>query len=413
MYRSLVAILALALGAGLTACDRIPIAEILAGTRDREEEEKARDKAELEQMREDVYAMVGEADCNSLDDCRFIGFGSKPCGGPWEFLVYSVKRTDPAELADVVAEYNALEDTVNQKHGYGSDCSVPNEPTLGVLGGRCVDLGDQGGKPAWSDSLFVSVVESPQDVPESHAYSLLDAHLDGETLRVKVSHSGGCAEHEFTLWAMPGPYMSPLPQYDLVLTHRDPDDPCDGIVEAELSFLLKPLLQAHGNGALIVLHLDGWTFELQPKQTDPNTSPDSTVVAPPDTIAVPPFGPGVDSLIVVNAFDAGLGGTDPFWLGDVRIEEDILTLVVSYSGGCEEHEFALWTTPEYAESIPAQHGLILTHNGNGDSCEAAVSQELRFDISPLKALHPADTQVVLIRVGSPIDSAGIEKDYVL
>ena len=411
MHQIVVAILALALGAGLTACDRIPMTEILAGARDKQEEEQNRDKSELEQAREDIYAMVGGAECETVADCRFIGLGDKPCGGPWEFLVYSVTQTDSVELADVVAEYNALEQSINQKHGYGSDCSVPNEPTLGVADRRCVDLGYQGGDPgATGDSLFVRLVDSPEDVPESHAYSLLDAYLHGDMLVVKVSHSGGCVEHEYALWAMPGPYMSPLPHYDLELTHRDPDDPCDGIVEAELGFILTPLREAHGGQALIALHLGDRTFELEPKWTDPDTRPDGTVDTPADTIAVPPFSPGADSLIVVNTLD-DMVGTDPFWLGDVRIEGDILSLVVTYSGGCEEHEFALWTTPEYAESEPAQHGLFLTHNANGDMCEAAITQELRFDISPLKTLHPPDTQVVMIRVGSPIDSAGIMKEY--
>ena len=34
--------------------------------------------------------------------------------------------------------YNAFEAEMNERYGYASDCSVPNEPVLAYRDGRCV-----------------------------------------------------------------------------------------------------------------------------------------------------------------------------------------------------------------------------------------------------------------------------------
>ena len=67
-----------------------------------------------------------------------MGLGSKPCGGPWEYLVYSASSTDSTALAERLTAYNAFEAGMNQRYEYFSDCSVPNEPVLAYRDGRCV-----------------------------------------------------------------------------------------------------------------------------------------------------------------------------------------------------------------------------------------------------------------------------------
>ena len=50
-------------------------------------------------MRQEVDALVGDA-CGALEDCRYVGIGAKPCGGPWEYIIYSTAVTDSAALAE-------------------------------------------------------------------------------------------------------------------------------------------------------------------------------------------------------------------------------------------------------------------------------------------------------------------------
>ena len=96
------------------------------------------DRAQLAEMRREINALVGDAAGTSIEDCRYAGVGSKPCGGPWEFIVYSASSTDSTALAEKLTAYNAFEAEMNELYGYASDCSLPNEPVLAYRDGRCV-----------------------------------------------------------------------------------------------------------------------------------------------------------------------------------------------------------------------------------------------------------------------------------
>lgn len=64
---------------------------------------------------------------------------------------------------------------------------------------------------------------------------------------------------------------------------------------------------------------------------------------------------------------------------------DILQLVVSYSGGCEDHEFTLFTNGAMMKSMPPQMNLTLSHNNNGDTCRGLLTDTLAFDLSKIRA----------------------------
>ena len=66
--------------------------------------------------------------CKDEFECRYIAYGSKPCGGPWSYLIYSTS-IDTLELQTLVADYNESENNYNITCGAVSDCSVPQPPT--------------------------------------------------------------------------------------------------------------------------------------------------------------------------------------------------------------------------------------------------------------------------------------------
>ncbi len=102
---------------------------------------QAGELARLAEMEQDVLDFIGEPLCSDLAECRFIAFGDKPCGGPWSYLIYSTSNVDSVALRELVTEYNRYNGEINQRYNLMSDCSVPNPPSLGCLGGRCTDLG--------------------------------------------------------------------------------------------------------------------------------------------------------------------------------------------------------------------------------------------------------------------------------
>ena len=81
-------------------------------------------------------------------------------------------------------------------------------------------------------------------------------------------------------------------------------------------------------------------------------------------------------------------GTDNYVVNSLpSITGDVLMLDVSYSGGCEAHEFTLVTSGVFLELNPVQLQAVLTHNANRDSCEAWITETYHFNLSPLKTRY--------------------------
>ena len=97
------------------------------------------DLAKLGEIRNEILLIVGEASCSEQPECNYIGLGVKPCGGPWEYLIFSSVNTDTAELFIKVQEYNDWNKVVNKRYEYVSDCSMPEPPKLVCISDKCVD----------------------------------------------------------------------------------------------------------------------------------------------------------------------------------------------------------------------------------------------------------------------------------
>jgi hypothetical protein len=92
----------------------------------------------LQKLKREIDAEIGTPRADKLTQCKHIGFGAKPCGGHWRYLVYSTAQTDEARLKQLVGDYNALEKQINEEEGLASDCSMVMEPELALEGGVCV-----------------------------------------------------------------------------------------------------------------------------------------------------------------------------------------------------------------------------------------------------------------------------------
>jgi len=87
-----------------------------------------------------IRALIGDASCDDLSSCASMAFGAKPCGGPWEYLVYCVDSVDEAALQRQVDEYYELNEQYNMDNGIVSDCAEVGEPTLELVDGECAML---------------------------------------------------------------------------------------------------------------------------------------------------------------------------------------------------------------------------------------------------------------------------------
>ena len=83
----------------------------------------------------------------------------------------------------------------------------------------------------------------------------------------------------------------------------------------------------------------------------------------------------------------------------IKLEDGLLQINVTFSGGCEKHVFDLIGMTSFMESNPVQVNVVLSHN-NTDPCDSIVNESLTFDLSPLKELwqqyYHSDSGTIII-----------------
>ena len=109
---------------------------------------------------------------------------------------------------------------------------------------------------------------------------------------------------------------------------------------------------------------------------------------------------------VVFGFTATEWGTDAYTINAATLQDDTLRVNVSYSGGCETHAFTLVAEERFLESLPVQLRVSLAHNANSDTCEALITEDYHFDLTPLKEAYQIgyrkDTGTIILRLkGAP------------
>lgn len=103
----------------------------------------------------------------------------------------------------------------------------------------------------------------------------------------------------------------------------------------------------------------------------------------------------------VVASDTGLP-SDPLTIESLAVTGDTLVAKVSHGGGCSDHVFRLVISPAFMESFPVQTRARISHNANGDMCDALLRRDLRMNLRPLadvyRAQYRQQTGTVLIYV---------------
>ena len=95
---------------------------------------------------------------------------------------------------------------------------------------------------------------------------------------------------------------------------------------------------------------------------------------------------------VVFGYTPEVHGTDAYTLNAATLEGDTLRVNVSYSGGCETHAFTLIAEQRFLESFPVQLRVSLAHHANGDTCEAWITEDYHFDLTPIKEVYQKSYQ---------------------
>lgn len=113
---------------------------LVVGCANNSESSQEEEQLELDSMKEEIEQLISTGNCTENSDCDFIAFGSKPCGGPWSYLVYSTS-IDVELLKTKVATYNEYETAHNIKWGIVSDCMAVTPPiSVDCIDGECTAI---------------------------------------------------------------------------------------------------------------------------------------------------------------------------------------------------------------------------------------------------------------------------------
>lgn len=87
--------------------------------------------------------------------------------------------------------------------------------------------------------------------------------------------------------------------------------------------------------------------------------------------------------------------SDQISITSIKIEGNKMLIDVSYSGGCENHEFQVIGSTMISKSLPPIRAFQLIHNANGDKCKKLVMQTLEVDIKALAYKQEAGSKIFL------------------
>jgi hypothetical protein len=82
----------------------------------------------LKSMWEEILSLSESETCNDPAEWEFAAYGSKPCGGPWGYIAYSV-NIDTADFQAKLEEFRIEQKKYNEDNGQMSTCDMAEEPS--------------------------------------------------------------------------------------------------------------------------------------------------------------------------------------------------------------------------------------------------------------------------------------------
>lgn len=116
-------IIGLTLAAALALGVYVVIQNVVFGDRD------------LQRLRKQIDNTISTK-ATDVSQCALMPLGAKPCGGPWEYLVYSKQSTDEGFLIELTSEYYTLDERLNADKT--SDCLPAQKPSVTLNDGECI-----------------------------------------------------------------------------------------------------------------------------------------------------------------------------------------------------------------------------------------------------------------------------------
>ena len=87
----------------------------------------ASDSATLKNLQAEIVNSIAVISCDDARKWKIAAMGSKPCGGPANYIAYPVEIEE--QILPKIKTYTIQESGFNEKYGIVSDCMMETEPT--------------------------------------------------------------------------------------------------------------------------------------------------------------------------------------------------------------------------------------------------------------------------------------------
>jgi len=85
-------------------------------------------QVDTKQLHQRMQRLTEDKSCRETAECKVLAVGSRPCGGPEQYLAYSAINTDEKLLAITNDRYSKLKQQQQQRLGLRSTCQMLPEP---------------------------------------------------------------------------------------------------------------------------------------------------------------------------------------------------------------------------------------------------------------------------------------------
>ena len=94
-------------------------------------------KPDVAALKNEARALAKPAGCTQVTQCTVMPLGSKPCGGPAEFLVYCAGSTDEKALQSKAQQATDAEKAANAANQMMGICTALSAPVVKLEKGSC------------------------------------------------------------------------------------------------------------------------------------------------------------------------------------------------------------------------------------------------------------------------------------
>ncbi|WP_288988075.1 hypothetical protein, partial [uncultured Pseudoalteromonas sp.] len=95
---------------------------------------------DIKTAKDKLNSLIADKQCSTSSQCKVNAVGSRACGGPSDYIVYSTQSAPQKQVSALSDTITQLESTYNAQKGMMSICQHLTAPSTQCVENKCVKL---------------------------------------------------------------------------------------------------------------------------------------------------------------------------------------------------------------------------------------------------------------------------------